>query len=70
MVSATTPMAGTAVTSVRSLNETVDSLVTTSTVPSVGRLSVASGFMAARATSSSPVEMPPSTPPASALVRW
>ena len=33
IVSATTPMAGTAVTSVRSLNDTVDSLVTTSTVP-------------------------------------
>ena len=33
---------------------------------SVGRLSVASGFIAARATSTSPVEMPPSMPPASA----
>ena len=32
IVSATTPMAGTAVTSVRSLNDTVSSLVTTSTV--------------------------------------
>ena len=48
MVSATTPMAGTAVTSVRSLNDTVDSLVTTSTVPSTGRFSVASGFMPTR----------------------
>ena len=64
IVSATTPMAGTAVTSVRSLNDTVSSLVAVSTVLSVGRLSVASGFMAARATSTSPVEMPPSMPPA------
>ena len=64
IVSATTPMAGTAVTSVRSLKLTVSSLVTTSTVLSVGRFSVASGFMAARTTSSSPVIMPPSTPPA------
>ena len=65
IVSATTPMAGTAVTSVRSLNDTVSSLVTMSTVFSVGRLSVASGFIAARTTSSSPVDMPPSMPPAS-----
>ena len=36
IVSATTPMAGTAVTSVRSLNDTVDSFETTSTVPRVG----------------------------------
>ena len=59
-------MAGTAVTSVRSLNETVDSLVTTSTVPRMGRLSVASGFIGHRATIGAPVEMPPSIPPA----RW
>jgi hypothetical protein len=59
-------MAGTAVTSVRSLNDTVDSLVTTSTVPSEGRLSVASGFIDRRATMGAPVLMPPSIPPA----RW
>src|SRR4029079_6447521 len=70
IVSATTPIAGTAVTSVRSLNETVASLVTTSTVFSVGRLSVASGFIAARTTSSSPVVIPPSVPPASVDSRW
>ena len=69
IVSATTPMAGTAVTSVRSLNDTVSALVTVSTVPSVGRFSVASGFMATRATSSSPVVMPPSTPPARVVSR-
>ena len=45
MVSATTPMAGTAVASVRSLNDTVLCLVSMSTVSSVGRASVASGFM-------------------------
>ena len=64
MVSATTPAAGTAVTSVRSLNETVDSLVSMSTVLSTGRLRVDSGFMAARRTMSPPVDMPPSIPPA------
>src|SRR5205085_924739 len=37
MVSATTPIAGTAVTSVRSLKLTVSSFVTTSTVLSTGR---------------------------------
>ena len=46
MASAMTPMAGTAVTSVRSLNETVASLVAVLTVASTGRLSVARGFMA------------------------
>ena len=69
IVSATTPIAGTAVTSVRSLNDTADSLVAVSTVSSVGLFSVASGFIAARTTSSSPVEMPPSVPPASVLPR-
>ena len=61
--SATTPMAGTAVTSVRSRKLTVDSFVTTSTVCSTGRFSVASGFMATRATRRAPLEMPPSIPP-------
>ena len=51
IVSATTPDAGTAVTSVRSLNDTVSSLVAVSTVRSTGRLRVASGFIATRATS-------------------
>ena len=69
IVSATTPMAGTAVTSVRSLNDTVSSLVAVSTVANVGRLSVASGFIATRATSSSPVLMPPSSPPARVVSR-
>ena len=69
MVSATTPIAGTAVTSVRSLNETVSSLVSTSTVVSTGRLRVESGFIAARATSRSPVDMPPSMPPARVVAR-
>ena len=69
MVSATTPMAGTAVTSVRSLNETVSSFDTTSTVLSTGRLSVASGFMATRATRRSPVDIPPSIPPARVVSR-
>ena len=46
MVSATTPAAGTAVTSVRSLNDTVDSFVSTSTVRNTGRFSVANGFIA------------------------
>jgi hypothetical protein len=69
IVSATTPIAGTAVTSVRSLKLTVSSLVTTSTVFRVGRFSVASGFMAARTTSNSPVVMPPSVPPASVVSR-
>ena len=55
---------GTAVTSVRSLNDTVSSFVSTSTVFSTGRFSVASGFIATRATSRSPVVMPPSMPPA------
>ena len=64
IVSATTPAAGTAVTSVRSLNETVSSLVAVSTVRSTGRFSVASGFIATRATSRPPVVMPPSVPPA------
>ena len=67
--SATTPMAGTAVTSVRSRKLTVDSLVTTSTVSSTGRLRVASGFIATRATSSAPLEMPPSIPPALSVGR-
>ena len=67
--SATTPMAGTAVTSVRSRKLTVDSFVTTSTVSSTGRLSVASGFIATRATSSAPFEMPPSIPPARSVGR-
>ena len=67
--SATTPMAGTAVTSVRSRKLTVDSFVTTSTVWSTGRLSVASGFMATRATRSAPLEIPPSIPPARSVGR-
>ena len=46
MASATTPMAGTAVTSVRSLNDTVASFVAVSTVARTGRLRVARGFMA------------------------
>ena len=58
------PRPGTAVTSVRSLNDTVSSLVSVSTVFSTGRFSVASGFIATRATSRSPVVMPPSMPPA------
>ena len=62
-------MAGTAVTSVRSLKLTDSSLVTVSTVFSVGRLRVARGFIAARTASSSPVDIPPSTPPASAHSR-
>ena len=67
MVSATTPMAGTAVTSVRSLNDTVDSLVTTSTVPSDGPVEGGQRLHAdARATMGAPVDMPPSMPPA----RW
>ena len=70
IVSATTPMAGTAVTSVRSLKETVSSLVSVSTVFSVGRFSVASGFMATCATRRPPVEMPPSMPPALSDSRW
>src|SRR5581483_11119019 len=69
IVSATTPMAGTAVTSVRSLNETVSSLVTTSTVLGTGRLSVASGFMPTRTDRSDPVDMPPSLPPARSVSR-
>ena len=64
IVSATTPAAGTAVTSVRSLNDTDSSLVSVSTVFNTGRLSVASGFIDTRATSRSPVVMPPSMPPA------
>ena len=40
-----------------------------STVSSTGTLSVASGFIAARTTSSSPVDMPPSMPPASVVSR-
>ena len=63
-VSATTPIAGTAVTSVRSLNETLVSLVTTSTVPSTGRLRVASGFIESLATTRPPLDIPPSIPPA------
>src|SRR3954470_7121820 len=43
IVSATTPMAGTAGTSVRSLNDTVSSLVTTSTVGGTGFVSGARG---------------------------
>ena len=50
MVSATTPIAGTAVTSVRSLKLTVSSFVTTSTVASTGRFNVAMGFIAALVT--------------------
>jgi hypothetical protein len=69
IVSATTPMAGTAVTSVRSLKLTVSCLVTTSTVVRTGRLSVASGFIATRHTISSPVDMPPSMPPARVVAR-
>ena len=69
MVSATTPMAGTAVTSVRSRKLTVDSLVTTSTVSRTGRLRVARGFMATRATRRAPLEMPPSMPPARSVGR-
>ena len=69
IVSATTPMAGTAVTSVRSLKLTVDSFVTTSTVSRTGRLRVASGFIATRATMRAPVEMPPSIPPARSVGR-
>src|SRR5262249_22436316 len=69
IVSATTPEAGTAVTSVRSLNETVSSLVSTFTVRSTGLLRVASGFIATRATRSAPVVMPPSVPPARVLPR-
>src|SRR4029078_4269746 len=64
IVSATTPAAGTAVTSVRSLNETVSALVSVSAVFSTGRFRVASGFIATRATSRSPVVIPPSMPPA------
>ena len=62
--SATTPDAGRAVTSVRSLNDTVSSFVSTSTVRRTGRFSVDSGFIATRATSKLPVVIPPSMPPA------
>ena len=62
-------MAGTAVVSVRSRKLSVDSLVATSTVWSTGRFSVASGFMATRATTSAPFEMPPSIPPARSVGR-
>ena len=69
IASATTPIAGTAVTSVRSLNESVPCFVATSTVASTGRLSVASGFITARTTSRPPVEIPPSIPPARLVSR-
>ena len=69
MASATTPIAGTAVTSVRSLNETVASLVATSTVSSTGLFKVARGFMAALIDRRPPVVMPPSMPPARAVLR-
>ena len=40
-----------------------------STVVSTGLFNVASGFIATRAATSSPVEIPPSTPPASVDAR-
>ncbi len=43
--------------------------VTTSTVLRVGRLRVASGFMAARTTRGSPLDIPPSMPPLQLLAR-
>src|SRR5665213_357890 len=64
IASLTTPSAGTAVTSVRSLNEIAVSCVTTSTVSSTGRFNVESGFMATLAMTGAPEEIPPSVPPA------
>src|SRR6266702_2952379 len=63
MASATTPAAGTAVTSLRWLIAFAGSPVRTSTVSSA-RGTVEIGFMAARNRSIPPVLMPPSIPPA------
>src|SRR6185437_13433920 len=63
IASAMTPMAGTAVTSLRSTVEAALWRVFISTDPR-GRISVLMGFMATRSTSGSPVVMPPSRPPA------
>ena len=63
MASATTPAAGTAVTSLRWLMALAASPVATSTVASA-RGTVEIGFIATRTRSGSPVLMPPSTPPA------
>src|SRR5918999_2430851 len=65
MASATTPAAGTAVTSLRWLIALAGSPVRTSTV-SRARGTVEIGFIAARTRTGSPVVMPPSMPPA----RW
>ena len=69
MDSATTPIAGTAVTSVRSRKLSEDSFVTMSTVWSTGRFNVASGFMATRATRRAPFEIPPRISPARSVGR-
>ena len=61
--SATTASASTAATSLRSTRACAGSPVARSTESS-GRISVGSGFIAARTTSSSPFEMPASIPPA------
>src|SRR5215472_2546689 len=63
MASATTPAAGTAVTSLRWLIALAGSPVRTSTVASA-RGTVEIGFIAARSRMGSPVLMPPSIPPA------
>ena len=63
IASATTPAAGTAVTSLRWLIALAGSPVATSIVSSA-RGTVEIGFIAARTRSTSPVDMPPSMPPA------
>src|SRR5882724_837351 len=68
MASATTPAAGTAVTSLRWLMALAGSPVRTSTVASA-RGTVEMGFMAARARTGSPVVIPPSMPPARLVTR-
>lgn len=60
--------AGTAVVSLLSLAASLGSWVTTSTVGR-GFIRVAMGLRAARTTSSSPVVMPPSSPPARLVFR-
>ena len=68
MASATTPAAGTAHTSERWWWARAGSPVATSTVCSE-RGTVAIGFMAARTRNRSPVDIPPSMPPARLLTR-
>src|ERR1700716_980391 len=63
-----TPMAGTAVTSERSDCACAGPPVLRSTVRS-GDISVEIGFIATRATSGSPVVLPPSAPPARVVAR-